>query len=67
LGALPLTVLERSEGADESFHIKQRELAGLSSSGKLIKAEKSAHMIHLYRPDLVIEAIQNVAAACRRL
>lgn len=66
LGALPLAVVERSEGADESFHIKQRQLAGLSLSGKLIKADKSAHMIHLYRPDLVIEAIQNVVAACRR-
>ncbi|HYP15096.1 MAG TPA: hypothetical protein VEQ63_14300 [Bryobacteraceae bacterium] len=66
LGSLPLVVLERSEGADEAFHAKQVQLAGLSSAGRLIKAERSGHMIHLYRPDLVIEAIQNVVAACRK-
>jgi pimeloyl-ACP methyl ester carboxylesterase len=65
LGALPLSVLERSEGADEAFHSKQVQLAGLSSAGVLIKAEKSGHMIHLYRPDLVVQAIQSVIAACR--
>jgi pimeloyl-ACP methyl ester carboxylesterase len=66
LASLPLVVLERSEGADEAFHLKQVQLAGLSSAGRLIKAERSGHMIHLYRPDLVIEAIQNVIAACRQ-
>jgi pimeloyl-ACP methyl ester carboxylesterase len=66
LGALPLVVLERSEGADEPFHAMQVQLAGLSSAGQLIKAERSGHMIHLYRPDLVIKAIQNVVAACRK-
>ncbi|HYO80056.1 MAG TPA: alpha/beta hydrolase [Bryobacteraceae bacterium] len=66
LGALPLVVLERSDGADESFHAKQAQLAGLSSAGQLIKAERSGHMIHLYRPDLVIEAIRNVVAACQK-
>jgi pimeloyl-ACP methyl ester carboxylesterase len=66
LGSLPLTVLERSEGADESWHEKQLQLAALSSEGRLIKAEKSGHMIHLYRPDLVLEAIQGVIASSRR-
>ena len=66
LGAIPLAVLQRSEGVDESFDTKQSQLAGLSSSGRLIKAERSGHIIHLYRPDLVIEAIQNVVGACRQ-
>lgn len=66
LGALPLAVLERSEDADEARRARQRELAGLSSAGRLTQAEKSGHMIHLYRPDVVIEAIEGVLAACRR-
>jgi len=66
LGNLPLIVLERSEGADESWHVKQIQLAGLSTAGKLIRAEGSGHMIHLYRPDLVVNAVREVLAASRR-
>src|SRR5262245_17539919 len=65
LGDLPLRVLERSEGASEAWHAQQAQLAGLSSTGKLIKAEGSGHMIHLYRPDLVVQAIREVIAASR--
>lgn len=56
LGDLPLIVLERSQASDDGWHAKQMQLAGLSSAGKLIKAEGSGHMIHLYRPDLVADA-----------
>jgi pimeloyl-ACP methyl ester carboxylesterase len=62
LGDLPLIVLERSEGSDETHHAQQVQLAGLSSAGKLIKAEGSGHMIHLYRPELVAQAIKDVYA-----
>lgn len=65
LGSLPLRVLERSQDTDEGWHAKQVQLAALSSTGKLIRAEKSGHMIHLYRPDLVIEAITSVIAASK--
>lgn len=66
LGALPLVALERGEGADEAWHAQQLQLSTLSSAGRLIQAEKSGHMIHLYRPDLVIEAIRSVIAEARR-
>jgi pimeloyl-ACP methyl ester carboxylesterase len=65
LGNLPLRVLERSEGANEAWHTQQVQLVGLSSTGKLIKAEGSGHMIHLYRPDVVVQAIRDVIAASR--
>ncbi|HET8547998.1 MAG TPA: alpha/beta hydrolase [Bryobacteraceae bacterium] len=66
LGDLPLVVLERSEGVDENWHAKQLQLARLSTAGRLIKADHSGHMIHLYRPDLVVEAIQHVIAESQR-
>jgi pimeloyl-ACP methyl ester carboxylesterase len=66
LGDLPLIVLERGQGTDDAWHAKQVQLAGLSSRGKLIKAEESGHMIHLDQPDFVIQAIHEVIAASRR-
>src|SRR5205085_90543 len=65
LGDLPLRVLERSEDTSDAHHAQQVQLAGLSSAGRLIKAEGSGHMIHLYRPDLVVQAIREVVAASR--
>jgi pimeloyl-ACP methyl ester carboxylesterase len=65
LGALPLVVLERTEGSDDVWHAQQLQLAALSSNGRLIRAEKSGHMIHLYRPDLVAEAIWDVISRSR--
>lgn len=38
----------------------QRELAGRSSQGRLIVAEKSGHYVHLEEPGLVIQAIRDV-------
>ncbi len=65
LGDLPLRVLERSEGTSDTHQAQQVQLAGLSSAGKLIRAERSGHMIHLYRPDLVVQAVREVIAASR--
>lgn len=67
LGRLPLVVLERTQGSNETWRNHQIQLAGLSSEGKLVRAEKSGHMIHLYRPDLVAEAILEVVDQVRRL
>jgi pimeloyl-ACP methyl ester carboxylesterase len=39
----------------------QQELAGLSSHGRLVVAEGSGHFIQVDRPELVIEAIDDVA------
>ncbi len=56
LGSLPLFVIERAKDANETWHAQQVQLAALSSVGKLIKAQRSGHMIHLERPDLVAQA-----------
>jgi pimeloyl-ACP methyl ester carboxylesterase len=66
LGDLPLIALERSEGSDEIWHAQQVQLAALSRAGKLIRAADSGHMIHLYRPDLVAQAIQDVVITVAR-
>jgi pimeloyl-ACP methyl ester carboxylesterase len=62
LGSLPLVVLERTKDTNEVWHAQELQLAGLSSTGRLIKAEGSGHMIHLERPDLIASAITQVAA-----
>jgi hypothetical protein len=60
-----LIVLERSQGTTETSHTQQVQLAALSSVGKLVKAENSGHMIHLYRPDVVAQAIRDVVSAAK--
>jgi pimeloyl-ACP methyl ester carboxylesterase len=65
LGTLPLRVLERELDSTDTWHAQQVQLAALSSKGKLIKAERSGHMIHLQRQDLVIEAIRDVVRDAR--
>jgi pimeloyl-ACP methyl ester carboxylesterase len=44
----------------------QRDLAGRSSQGRLVVAEKSGHYVHYEEPGLVIQAIRDVVAAARR-
>lgn len=66
LGDLPLIILERTVGSDESWHKQQVELAGLSSAGKLVSVERSGHLIHLDRPDAVINAVREVFDAAKR-
>jgi pimeloyl-ACP methyl ester carboxylesterase len=66
LGSLPLRVLERTKDTTEAWHNQQLQLAGLSSAGKLVKAEGSGHMIHIERPDLVVQAIGEVIRDARR-
>jgi pimeloyl-ACP methyl ester carboxylesterase len=65
LGDLPLIALERSEDSNERWHAQQLELAALSRAGKLVRVEDSGHMIHLYRPDSVAQAIQDVIIAAQ--
>jgi len=66
LGALPLRVLERDVDSTDTRHAQQVQLAGLSSKGNLAKAGQSGHLIHLQRPDLVIEGIDHVVQDVRR-
>jgi pimeloyl-ACP methyl ester carboxylesterase len=60
LGSLPLIVIERTKDTNPAWHAQQLQLSQLSSSGKLIEAEASGHMIHLERPDLVGTAIRQM-------
>lgn len=62
LGDMPLIVIERGIGSNETWHLQQTQLAALSSTGKLVRAETSGHMIHLYQPDLVVQAIREILA-----
>jgi pimeloyl-ACP methyl ester carboxylesterase len=65
LGSLPLIVLGRKQSDWEVRKRHLDELKALSSAGKLIIADKSGHEIHLYRPELVVDAIREVVTAAR--
>jgi hypothetical protein len=60
LGDLPLIVLARGKNTNDRKKWMQTELASLSRVEKLIMADDSDHEIHLYQPDLVIQAIKSV-------
>jgi pimeloyl-ACP methyl ester carboxylesterase len=63
LGDLPLMVLGRKESAKRQKELN--DLAALSRAGKLVIAKGSGHEIHLYRPELVVQAIREVVTAAR--
>jgi hypothetical protein len=65
LGSLPLIVLGRKQRDWETRQRHLSELKALSSAGKLTVAEESGHEIHLYRPELVVQAIREVVTAPR--
>jgi pimeloyl-ACP methyl ester carboxylesterase len=78
LGDLPLVVLSHgqpmvmpgltdavNQAYEQLWQELQAELAGLSSRGRLVVAQDSGHYIQLERPQLVIDAIGQVAAAAR--
>jgi pimeloyl-ACP methyl ester carboxylesterase len=65
LGDLPLIAIERGRDLDPTWQAQQKENAALSRRGQLRQAEKSGHMIHLYEPELVTEAIREVVYAAR--
>jgi hypothetical protein len=47
-------------------HKELDELTALSSAGKLVIAKDSGHEIHLYHPELVVQAIREVVTAARQ-
>jgi pimeloyl-ACP methyl ester carboxylesterase len=65
LGSLPLIVLGRKQSDWETRRRHLAELKALSSAGKLTIAEDSGHEIHLYRPELVVQAIREVVTTAR--
>jgi pimeloyl-ACP methyl ester carboxylesterase len=65
LGSLPLVVLGRKQSDWETRRRHLADLKALSGAGKLVVAEDSGHEIHLYRPELVVQAIREVVLAAR--
>jgi pimeloyl-ACP methyl ester carboxylesterase len=78
LGDLPMVVLshgqpmampgmteEVNQANERLWQQLQAELAALSSRGRLVVAEGSGHYVQLERPELVIEAINEVVAAAQ--
>lgn len=78
LGDIPLTVIrhgipdlfakmpaEQARQAEQSWQELQSKLASLSSNSKMIVAEKSGHGIQIDQPELVIEAIHQMAEGIR--
>jgi pimeloyl-ACP methyl ester carboxylesterase len=82
MGDLPLVVLARgrpdplppqiapppevSAEVERIWRELQAELAGRSSRGRLVVAERSGHYIQLEQPDLVVAAIRQVVESVRR-
>lgn len=67
LGSLPVIVLSRGRRADDPDRKRQQDgLALLSSNSIHIIATESDHEIHLYQPDLVVQALRRAVTAIRR-
>ena len=67
LGSMPLVVIaSKASMADiPNWPTAQRELAALSTQGRLVVADKSGHAIHLDQPGIVIDGITEVLAKVR--
>lgn len=79
LGNMPLTVIrhgmpdlfasmpaDQARQAEQIWQELQADLAGLSSNGKLVVAEKGGHGIPVDQPALVVDAIRQVVEIVRR-
>jgi pimeloyl-ACP methyl ester carboxylesterase len=78
LGDLPLIVISRTHGGypdgmsipadslESERKALQKDLALLSSAGRLVVAPASGHNIHLEDPDLVIRSIREIVEEARR-
>lgn len=60
LGDLPLIVLSRGLNTGPRLRAWQADLARLSARSRQIVVDDSDHEIHLFRPDVVIQAIRDV-------
>jgi pimeloyl-ACP methyl ester carboxylesterase len=65
LGDLPLVILTRGVDADNERIMAYDELSKLSSNSRHTVVIGSGHEIHLFKPEVVIEAIKDVANAAR--
>lgn len=67
LGSIPLAVIAASASMAEipNWSTAQRELAALSTRGRLVIAEHSGHAVHIEQPRIVIDAIRQVVSEVR--
>ena len=72
LGDMPLVVIAQGKPRNPymqknlaQWHELQRELAGLSTNGRLAIAGNSAHDIHHTEPELIVNAAHEVVSAVR--
>jgi pimeloyl-ACP methyl ester carboxylesterase len=61
LGNLPLIVVAAGDPQLAAMMPLQKELAALSTQGKLIVAEDSDHNIHADQPQLIVDAVKELA------
>jgi pimeloyl-ACP methyl ester carboxylesterase len=64
--AVPNITKEQAARIEAAWADLQRDLAGRSSQGRLVIAQKSGHYVHAEEPELVIQANREVVAAARR-
>ena len=64
--SFPNVTGEQASRIEDLWLELQRDLAGRSSDGRSIIAEKSGHYVHYEEPGLVIQAIRDVVTAARR-
>ena len=68
LNSIPLTVLTRAAGTEQSWPVwaqLQDELAALSTCSEHLHAETAGHYVHIDEPDLVLRAIHDLVGRCR--
>jgi pimeloyl-ACP methyl ester carboxylesterase len=72
LGNMPLVVIAEGNPRHPymkenlaKWHELQRELAGLSTRGRLVIARNSAHFIHRTEPELILNAVRDVVDSVR--
>jgi pimeloyl-ACP methyl ester carboxylesterase len=72
LGNMPLVVIAEGNPRHPymkanlaTWHELQRELAALSTRGRLVIAENSAHFIHRTEPELILDAVREVVDSAR--
>jgi pimeloyl-ACP methyl ester carboxylesterase len=61
LGALPLTVITAGLEVAPGWREMQAELAALSAGSTHLTAEGAGHYVHLAKPELVVQAIRDMA------
>lgn len=63
--AIPAEEREQIRQSEEIHEELQRELASLSTRGRLIVATESGHGIHADQPELVIESLRELVEVVR--